>query len=81
MEKKEHIRLLNLDVVLLFVCFIGPLIAGLFSVLSLSFGPNETKAPGWGISLVYPIVDITGTLLQVASFMHTKTINRFFSKL
>ena len=64
-EKAHNHHIITLDSVLLFVCFIGPLIAGMFSVLSLSFGSHHSKAPGWGISLVYPIIDVISTMIQV----------------
>ena len=34
-------------------------------MLSLSVGPNHTKAPGWGISLVHPVIDVISTTIQV----------------
>jgi len=68
-EKAHNHRLINLDVVLLFVCFTGPLIAGMFSFLSLSFGSDHSKAPGWGISLVYPVIDVISTMIQVDHFI------------
>ena len=36
-------------------------------MLSLSVGPNHTKAPGWGISFVYPVIDVVSTMIQVGS--------------
>lgn len=71
-SNKERTPNYGLDLVLLFVCFIGPLVAGLFSILSLSIDNDKKKATGWEISLLYPIIDIVGTVIQVFHFFSNK---------
>ena len=55
----------GLDVVLLFICLIGPLLMGLFSILSLSAGPEESKQDRWEMSLTSAITDIVCSIVQV----------------
>jgi len=55
----------GLDVVLLFICLIGPLLVGLFSILSLSAGPPELKMSRLDMSLANSITDIVVSIVQV----------------
>ena len=63
-SKREDFQA-GLDVVLLFICLIGPLLVDLFSVLSLSAGPEETKRGRWEMSLASSITDIVVSIVQV----------------
>ena len=55
----------NLDLVLLLVCALGPFIMDFFSLLSLSVGPSSTKRNGWALSLIHSTLDIITNIAQV----------------
>ena len=69
MVKFRKLNLLfSVDVVLLFICLLGPIAVDSFSILSLVSGPLSTKKVGWSISLLYAATDFTASIVQVPEY-------------
>ena len=62
---KRHNSQVTLDIVLLFICVVGPLLVGIFSALGLIVGPEDTKANGWIVSLFSALADVIVSIVQV----------------
>lgn len=58
---------------LLFICLVGPLMVGLFSILAFAVGPLESKQPGWSVSLARSVSDIVVSVVQVVIILLSMT--------
>lgn len=55
---------LPLDVVLLFICILGPFTLNVFGLLAV-FAGEDSYVKGWSITYIHPLIDIAQCMLQL----------------